>query len=124
MNLTASEHQEQAAFVAWLRLKGIRHFATPNGAYLGRDAIGRAIQMKKLKAEGFSAGVPDLVIPYRTSEYGGLFIEMKRKGGSKVSDEQKDWLSFLETQHYFAQVCYSSDEAITATMHYFKGVPK
>ena len=124
MNLTASEHQEQAAFVDWLKLKGIRHYATPNGAYLGRDPVGRAIQMKKLKAEGFSPGVPDLVIPYRTSEYGGLFIEMKRKGGSKVSDEQKDWLAFLEGQQYFAQVCYSADEAITATMHYFKGVPK
>ncbi len=120
MKAATSEHDEQAAFHTWLDLKRIWHYAVPNGAYFGRDPIGRAIQMKKLKAEGFSAGVPDMVIPYQNNEYGALYIEMKKKGG-KVSDEQKAWLEFLESQNYATKICYSADEAIAATMHYFRG---
>jgi hypothetical protein len=122
-SLEPTEHQSQACFVDWLRLKRIWHYAVPNGAYLGSDPRGRAIQMQKLKAEGFSSGVPDMVIPYRTTEYGGLYCEMKRKG-KRVEPEQTEWHEFLRGQGYAVHVCYSADEAIAATMHYFAGVPK
>lgn len=115
-----TEHQSQSAFVHWLRLKHIKCFAVPNGAYLGANAATRAIVMRKLKEEGFDPGVPDLWIPYRTTIHSGLVIEMKRKGG-RVSPEQNDWITFLSLQNWKVAVCYSADEAIEMTLHYFGG---
>ena len=115
MKLHASEHDEQAAFVEWLRLKRIRHFAVPNALKVGGVKL-----MAYMKAEGLSSGVPDLVIPYRTLEFGGLYIEMKKKGG-KVKPEQIEWHEFLRGQNYRVVVCYGAEEAIVETIRYFNG---
>ena len=115
MKLTASEHQEQAAFVQWMKLKKIRHYAVPNALKVGGVKL-----MSYLKAEGLTPGVPDLVIPYKTVDFGGLYIEMKKKGG-RVKPEQTEWHEFLALQNYRVAVCYSADEAIAATIRYFNG---
>ena len=44
-----------------------------------------------LKAEGVSAGVPDLVVPAWL-----LWVEMKRETGGTVSPAQKDWIAYLQ----------------------------
>lgn len=115
ISLKPSEHQEQVAVVQWFDvqypiLTG-RLFAIPNGA---RTTIGTAV---KLKREGLRKGCPDLMLPYPSLQYYGLFIEMKVKGGT-VSSEQKDWHSFLIKQGYQCHVCYGVDEAITAIINY------
>ena len=82
-----SEHEEQRLFVQWFRrtYPKRRIFAIPNGG-------GRSIsQASKLKAEGVSSGVPDLLIPD-----GMIWVEMKRSRGGSVSADQKDWHSYLE----------------------------
>ena len=81
-----SEHAEQAAFVQWFRLQfpAVRIIAIPNGG-----ARNRVVGMK-LKAEGVSAGVPDLFVPAWH-----LWIEMKRKHGGRLSPVQVDWISYL-----------------------------
>ena len=43
--------------------------------------------------------------------YHGLFIEMKRQKGGKVSDAQKAWISALIDQGYLAVVCYGWKDA-------------
>jgi hypothetical protein len=43
-----------------------------------------------LKAEGVSAGVPDLFIPAWL-----CWIEMKREKGGVLSPEQRDWHAYL-----------------------------
>ena len=82
-----TEDQEQAAFVAWFRATWpeVRIFAIPNG---GRRAMKVA---NTLKATGVLPGVPDLFVPKW-----GLWIEMKRSKGGKLSPEQKDMLTYLE----------------------------
>ena len=115
MRLVATEHEEQKAFVDWLKLKNLRHFCVANALKVGGVKL-----MAYLKAEGLTAGVPDMVIPYRTSEYGGLYVEMKKKGG-RVKPNQAEWHRFLESQNYFVQVCYSADEAIACTIRYMNG---
>ena len=83
------EDQEQQALVNWLRMKGIRFHHSPNGGHRHKATAG------KLKAQGVSAGFPDLVIfPNRHQPI--LFIEMKRQKGGRVSDEQQEWLEFIE----------------------------
>jgi hypothetical protein len=84
-----TEDQEQAAFVAWFRATWpeVRIFAIPNG---GKRSIKTA---NTLKATGVLPGVPDLFVPAW-----GLWIEMKRAKGGKLSPEQKNMLAYLENE--------------------------
>jgi len=99
----ATEHEDQRAFVAWFRMSWPkdRIFAIPNGGSRSKAEAGR------LKAEGVSAGVPDLFIPAW-----GLFIEMKRAKGGVVSPEQDDWLNYLASEGYSVMVCRGLSEAM------------
>jgi hypothetical protein len=83
-----SEHLEQVRLVSWFRRQypDTRILAIPNGGV--RSASAGA----NLKAEGVSAGVPDLVVPVWL-----LWIEMKREAGGTVSPAQKDWIAYLES---------------------------
>lgn len=80
------EHIEQVTFVRWFRSEfpAVRIIAIPNGGY--RDAR----TAERLHAEGVSAGVPDLYVPAW-----GLWIEMKRAKGGRVTPEQTDWHDYL-----------------------------
>jgi len=87
MDAAPSEHLEQVRLVSWFRRQwpDVRIFAIPNGG-------GRSIaQGASLKAEGVTAGVPDLFVPAW-----GLWVEMKRTTGGTVSPAQKDWIAYLE----------------------------
>jgi hypothetical protein len=83
-----SEHLEQVRLVSWFRktYPNTRILAIPNGGI--RSASAGA----NLKAEGVSAGVPDLVVPAWL-----LWVEMKREAGGTVSPAQRDWISYLES---------------------------
>jgi len=82
-----SEHLEQVRLVAWFRHQwpDVRIFAIPNGG--GRSMA----QGASLKAEGVTAGVPDLYVPAWS-----LWIEMKRATGGVVSPVQRDWIAYLQ----------------------------
>lgn len=82
-----SEHLEQVRLVSWFRRSypSARIFAIPNGG--GRSMA----QGAALKAEGVTAGVPDLFVPAW-----GLWVEMKKATGGVVSPVQRDWIAYLE----------------------------
>jgi hypothetical protein len=100
-----TEHEEQRELVRWFRqtYKGVRIFAIPNGGQRSRATAGR------LKAEGVSAGVPDLFIPAW-----GLWIEMKRQKGGVVSSEQKDWINYLQSVNHVCIVGKGAEAAKAA----------
>ena len=81
------EHLEQVRLVSWFRktYPSVRIFAIPNGG--GRSMA----QGAAFKAEGVSAGVPDLFVPEWL-----LWVEMKRETGGTVSPVQRDWIAYLE----------------------------
>lgn len=108
---TATEHQIQCAVVNFCALKGIPIFAIPNGGFR------HITTAKKLQREGVKSGVPDLFIPIIQGKIGGMFLEMKRKGG-KLSDGQRFWLNQLEEEGYRVKVAFSVDEAIKAIEDY------
>lgn len=96
-----TEHEEQRNLVRWFRQTfglvtrgGVRIFAIPNGSQRSRTTGA------KLKAEGVSAGVPDLFVPAWT-----LWIEMKRAEGGSVSAEQRDWHAYLRSVGHTVLVC-------------------
>ena len=119
-----TEHLIQTTVVAWFdrafpKYRG-RLFAIPNGAHLAGNPAYRAKQMHKLKAEGLRVGVPDLMLPVVTNRHAGLFIEMKREKGSRTSQEQKDWMQYLNDAGYKALICKGTDDAIEAIKEYLK----
>jgi hypothetical protein len=97
-----TEHQEQVAFIQWFRrtYPDVRIFAIPNGEARSQSAGAR------LKAEGVSAGVPDLFIPAWNT-----WIEMKRSDGGRISPKQKDWWDYLSGIDHQVFVCAGADIA-------------
>ena len=87
--IVPSEQDEQFRAHAWLAKNGIVHHHSPNGG--ARDWREGA----KFKRMGTSAGFPDFVIPYARKGYHGLYIELKRVSGGKLSDVQVWWRDFL-----------------------------
>ncbi len=112
------EHRLQCACVQWFavqypELRG-RLFAVPNGGR--RDAVTGA----KLRAEGVLAGVADLILLKRNSQYGALLIEMKTPKG-RQSESQKEWeQSVCSRDEYRYVICRSLEEFISAVEEYIK----
>ncbi len=98
------EHQLQVACVNWFNfqypmLRGCL-VAVPNGGR--RDAITGA----RLKAEGATAGVADLILFQQRGRSGVLLIEMKTKTG-RQSAAQRQWQDIVEAQGYRYVICRS-----------------
>ena len=109
-----SEHDEQVAVVEYLynRYPSALFWATPNGARLSGGPSKRARQMNALKAEGFLPGVSDLIIFEPRGGYPCMFLEMKRKNGGVISENQIDFLAQVEKRGAFTAIAHGADEAI------------
>ena len=113
-----TEEAEQEAVIEWAELMRNQVpeldllFHIPNG---GWRHPGTAVKMKKA---GVKAGVPDLFLPVPRGLSHGLWIEMKRTKGGKVSDEQKDWIEALEHQGYVCIIAHGAEEACDAIWKY------
>lgn len=119
-----SEHSEAAQLMRLVRLHESRYpvlkrlFHVPNGGLRSKAAAG------KLWAEGVRPGVPDYILPVRVGqmEYGdkfnGLAIELKRKKGGAASDDQADWLEWLDDNGWRAVVCKGHERAWAVICEY------
>lgn len=120
--LYPTELQEQIAVFSWANTQLdkyplLRYMnASLNGVRL---TIGQATIAKR---SGLLKGYPDIFLPLRNKEYSGLFIELKRVKGGVVSPEQKDFLSFLNSQGFKAVVCRGSKEAIETIECYLNDI--
>lgn len=100
-----TESEEQQALFRWAEwasgqypeLKLLYHI--PNEGKRSKGTGGR------MRAEGLKKGVPDLCLPVPRGKYHGLYIEMKRVEGGKLSDDQKEWIFNLSRQGYCAERC-------------------
>lgn len=109
--MSSSEHLEQREFVRWFRqtYESVRILAIPNG---GQRSLSTAA---RLKAEGVCPGVPDLFVP----EW-GLWVEMKRAKGGKLSPDQKDWAEYLDYCGYAVIVGHGQADAIEQVINWRK----
>lgn len=114
-----SEHEEQVALFRWWRLQYPRQelllFAIPNGG--AREPITGS----RLKAEGVRAGVPDMLLAMPAGRHAGLFLELKRRYGGKVSQPQIAMLNALARSGYAVAVCYGFEEARRTITAYLAG---
>lgn len=119
------EHQEQATLIKWKLLyqRQIPEleclFAIPNQG---------AARLKNLQTEGVLKGVSDLFLAvpvvkadrlrWAVHAYAGLFIELKRVKGGKVSAEQYAFLARMKFRGYEAIVCYGAEDAWQTILKY------
>jgi len=106
---TLYEEGEQRLLAALLDGLELNWFHVPNGgARCGAEG-------GKLKAQGCKAGVLEnfIVDPPPNGPPGcpGVVIELKRKGGGKVSAAQRKWLEILQARGWIVAVCHGADEA-------------
>lgn len=106
-----SEEQEQELIFQWAAYEALAHpelrmlYAIPNGGKRSKATAAR------LKATGVKPGVPDMCLPVPNANHHGLYIELKRKKGGKVSQEQQIWLGALSAFGYQAMICKGFEEA-------------
>ena len=70
-----------------------------------------------LKRQGVKAGVPDICLPVARNGYHGLYIELKA-GKNKATKSQEKWQKFLNSQGYYAVICYGWHEAAKVIEEY------
>ena len=117
-----TEEQEQAAVFEWVSLmqKQFPELALLHHIPNGGDR--HPAVAAKLKAQGVKAGVPDLCLPVARGGFHGLYIELKRRKGGRVSDDQQAWIGELSAQGYRAEVCHGAEEACDLLYQYLTEV--
>lgn len=114
----ATERQEQQALIRWVALMTLRTpvlallYAVPNGGLRDR----RVAAM--LLTEGVKPGVPDLHLPVARGIYHGLWIELKRRAGGRVSRAQQAWHDRLRAEGHRVVVAEGWEAARDAIMDY------
>ena len=88
-------------------------FSTLNGV---RISIGVATKMKRA---GMTRGVLDIWLPARREPYCGLVIELK-VGRNTPSEEQLDWIAYLNSQGYYACAKWGYQETINTIIAYLE----
>ena len=112
-----AEAQLQAACVLWFRMQYRDYasllFAVPNGGSRNRA------EAAKMKAQGVTAGVSDLIRLVGRGQYNALCIEMKTPTGTQ-QQVQKDWQQIVELAGSKYVVCRSLDEFMNEINNYLK----
>lgn len=104
----------------WLPLTALA-FAVPNGMSIAGTEKQRGKYMAALKRQGFKPGVSDIVIPFPTVAYHGLYLELKRDKSSKITTEQKDWRLLMRRLDYRAEIAIGFDAAKAIIEDYLRG---
>ena len=118
MNCPVQEDFEQELVIRWSigqidtwpELALLHHI--PNGGKRGKA------EAAKLKRMGVKPGVPDLHLPVAHGGFIGLWIEMKRADGGRVSSEQRAWLAALHAAGHCVAVCEGHEQAIAVLRDY------
>ena len=121
MNQIPTEAQEQTTLFQWAGMMTGKWpelrlcHAIPNGG--SRNPI----EARHLKQQGVKPGIPDIFLPCARGGFHGLYIEMKRRAGGRVSVEQKKMILGLRAQGDRAEVCRGWEEARDKICEYLKG---
>ena len=118
--LVPTEGEEQEALFEWAEtmeymypeLRALYHITNEGKRSKSTGA--------RLKREGLREGVSDICLPVKRGSYGSLYIELKRRKGSRVSDEQRDWIDLMWELGNAAYVCYGWEEARERIEGYLK----
>jgi hypothetical protein len=126
-----TEYDDQCKVIAWARMM-VETGQEPRLDLLHGDSSGVRVPIGcavKMKRAGAIKGFPDLFLPIMSGtfstapentlyHFGGLFIELKRRKGGRVSPEQSIIHEMLRRNGYHVEVCRGADAAIEAIKWY------
>lgn len=126
-NSSPNEAEEQIQFVDYCKVIGIRAVSTQNGTYIpdskdenGNSNFNKFAYINRQKRMGLDEGFPDLIVFAKNSQHCCLFLEMKRQKGGVVSEEQKEWIQWLDENDYAVGVAYGYDSAVRILNKYLE----
>ena len=116
------EHRIQCAIVKWFyyaypQYRGGLFFAVPNGGHRNIQTAAR------LKAEGVTAGVSDLMMLIPRHGYHALCVEVKTQVG-RQSEKQRAWEAKVEAQGFKYAIVRSLDDFAQLAWAYLDEKPK
>ena len=117
----ATEDQEQIALFRWLDLESAKHPELQLCFHIANGGYRTPIEAARFKAMGVKAGVPDIFLPVARGGFHGLFIELKRANGGRLSDAQRGWLEALRRCGYYAVMCHGWEAAREEIVQYLTG---
>lgn len=111
--LNIPEEMEQIQLVGYARMMWpwIITIISPIKKFTGGGKGARLNQGRRMKAMGYMRGTLDILFPHPRGEFCGLFVEMKKKEGGEVSDEQREMKNRLIAEGYCAVICEGFHEA-------------
>jgi hypothetical protein len=120
VNNIPTEAQEQTALFQWAAMMQGR---IPELALLHSVPNGGSrhpIEAVHLKQQGVKPGIPDIFLPCARGPWHGLYIEMKRRKGGRVSVDQQRMILSLRAQGYRVEVCEGWENAKNVIMEYMR----
>ena len=104
-----TEHEVQVYVCKYLKSKGLKFWAVPNGFILNGDTKNIARYRNYMKEEGVTKGVFDITILLGNGKT--AFLEIKTIHG-KPKPEQNKWLKYFIENNYPAKICTGLGECI------------
>lgn len=115
-----TESEEQQALFDWAKLQYGKYPELRALYHIPNEGKRSKVTGARLKREGMKDGVSDNCLPVKRGKYGSLYIELKRKKGSKVSSEQREWIELMWKVGNAAYICYGWEEAAKKIVEYLE----
>lgn len=117
--MDSTEAQEQATLFKWAAYMSNRWPELQLLHHIPNGGSRNPVEAAHFKQQGVKAGIPDIFLPCARCGYHGLYIEMKRQKGGRLSENQKMMIRALRAQGYKVEVCAgweAAKETITKYM--------
>ena len=116
-----TEEEEQIALFNWAQMQSVKFPELRMMFHIPNEGKRSYHTGSRMKAAGMRKGVSDIFLSCARGGKHGLYIEMKRVKGSRVSDEQQDWLRDAAFEGYAAHVAYGWQDAARIITEYLGG---
>ena len=114
------ESVEQKRLFEWAGYERGRHPELELMFHIPNEGKRSARTGARMKGEGMKSGVPDICLPVARGGCHGLYIELKRQKGGRVTEEQTKWLEDLSRQGYAVAVCRGWERASEIILEYLE----
>ena len=121
MGTLPTEAQEQRTLFEWAAVMSQRYPVLRLMHHIPNGGSRNPAEARNLRAQGVRPGVPDIFLPCARGGRHGLYIELKRQRGGRVSAEQREMLEALRREGYAAVVCAGWEAARDVIIKYLEG---
>lgn len=118
-DIKPSEKQIQQMVIDWLNL----HHLTKDKFHSIPNEGKRSVKTGRvMRSMGLKKGVSDIFLMIPTSQFHGMYLEIKRDKKSKISPEQLEFKKMALNQGYYACIAIGYDQCIEEINNYLKTI--